>query len=401
MKPLVINGPTEEEKNEERSVIEKQLKELIEVKTQANFEFVQQILLNLFPNFMEGLGRARKTSRGVLRQWEQRIAQQPRYGTSYFRRYTSGCVSSTEVPDQPTLQYIHDINRKGFEPKDFERLYLDSYQKLTNDLNRFVQFSGLLSKELASKVCDCMLEWMCDRKHWRVWEHEDEYVRDLMGDVKNIIDNAGQFEFTQASIKFHQDTDEETESSEKEEIKKRLEKLVSKDVIVAMFYTDYVVEYILGKTEAKTLLATTFRERFLSNKEVVWEEAKGRRVYLSWILRVLKYNKDYESIREQVTKSVAEGVEVDKSGEFVESVVISLVRYQYPVGKPDLIERYEFHIDKGENQKTYNMDMLLPLILRQKGHKFKDPVSVKAYEILLKEYADELKVTESQVNTKE
>ncbi len=389
-----IKEPTEEEKNETKSAIESKLKGLIEIKTETRFELVQQVLLDLFPNFMEGLGGpAQRMNRREPQKWGQSIALKPGYGTPYFRRYTSGCVPSTEVPDQPTLQYIRDINRKGFEQKDFERRYLDSYQKLTNDINRFVQFSELLSWKLALKVCDCMLDWMCDRQHWRVWEREKEYVSAVMGDVKCIIDNAGRFEFARDWRRSPPTTRETTELQKW--ATGWLKKLVSKDVIVAIEYARYVAKDALGETESKTLLGTALKENFLSNKEAVWEKARGHHVYLSWILGTLKYNNDYESIREQVTKDVMERVGGDESGEFLESVVMSLVHYQYPAGKPDLIEGYEFHVKKGENQKTYDMDMLLPLIARWKGHKFKDPVSAKAYETLLKEYAEELKVQSS------
>jgi hypothetical protein len=378
-----INEPTDEEKNEAKNAIESKLRELLETKTETRFKLVQRILLNLFPNFMKGLGGlAQSLTQREPKLWGQSIALKPGYGVSYFRRYTSGRVPSTEVPDQPTLRYIHDIRKKGFKQKDFEQHYLDSHKKLTNDLNRFVQFSELLPNELAMEVCDCMLEWICERQHWKVWDHEEQYVLAMMGDIKRIIDSAGQFGFARDHRRHT--------PSKGEWATDWLGKLVSKDIIVAIEYAAYVAKNELGEKETKTLLGTALKDKFFEDKETIWEKVKGHRIHLGRVLGALKYNDDYESIREQVTKSVLERIEAEKSSEFLESVVISLVRYQYPAGRPDFIDGYEFHVDKEENQKTYDMNMLLPLIKRCKGREFKDPVSAKAYEHLLKAYAEEL-----------
>jgi hypothetical protein len=379
-----IGEPTKEEENEEKRISENQLKELIEVKTQAHFELVQNVLSGLFPNFMK---ISRKLSRREPQEWEQRISQKPRYGTSYFTRYTLGCVPNKEVPDQPTLRYIRDINKNGFQKKEFEQKYLNSFEKLTNDCNRFVQFSGLLPKKLAQEVCDCILDWMCDRQHWSVWELEDEYTSAVMEDVKRIMNNAGQLEYARDLRDLSLTSEETTKLNEW--AKNKLKELISKDIIVAIAYARYAKD-ILGEKEARILLGTTLKERFFSNEDAIWEKAEGCRNYLGWILGVLQYNEDYENIREQVTGSALKKTENDKSGKFAESLVISLVVYHYPAGKPDLIDRYEFHINKEENQKTYDMDMLLPLIAKWKERKFKDPVAAKAYEYLLKEYAKEL-----------
>lgn len=294
-----------------------------------------------------------------------------------------------EALDQPTLQYIRDIGKNSFEKKEFEQRYLNSHRKLTNDLNRFVQFSDRLSQKLAREVCDCMLNWMCDREHWSVWEQEEEYVSALMIDVKRIMDNACQFEFAQARREAQQDNI--LEENLKEWATERLTELASRDVIVAIMYARYVGKDILGETEMKGLLGVALKENFLSNKDAIWEKVVGGRVYLSLVLGVLKYNDDYESIREQVTESVMERAKVDKSGEIAGSVVMSLLNYKYRAGRPDLIDGYEFSMNKAENQKTFNMDMLLPVIEGWKGRKFEDAVVAKSYEFLIKEYDEELK----------
>ncbi len=385
-----ITEPTDVEKEEARSTIEEKLRELLKIKTKARLKLVQQVLISLFPKFgMWWAELAEWMPRGEPQVWEQSISLKPGYGSSYFSRYFSGCISSTEVPDQPTLQYIRDISNSSFQQKEFEQRYLDSNQKLKNNLNRFVQFSGLLTQELAQEVCDCMLDWMCDREHWNVWEQEDEYVSAGMINVKSIMYNAGQFEFAQARRKARRSSEQATNS--KEWYKDRLENLLSKDVIVAQEFADVVVKDLLGDRETKEIVGAICTRNFLSKQKGFWEQAKGKTYYLGWILDALKYNDDYESIRDQVTESILEIAEADKSGESAGSVVISLVHYKYPAGRPDLVEGYEFSVNKLENQGTFNMDKLLPLIAGWEGRKYEDPVSAKAYEFLVKEYAEELK----------
>ena len=385
-----IKEPTEDEKADTKNEIESRIRELIELKTKKRLELVRQVLFELFPNFMKSFGDiGHLMSHREPLPWEQRIAGEFNFGTPYFSRYFSGCVPITEVPDQPTLQYIREIEKNGLKQEEFQQRYLDSYQKLTNDLSKFVWFSGLLSQKLAQDVCDCMLNWMCDREHWSVWEQEEKYVSAVMIDVKLIMDNAGQFEFTQDRIKALQGDIQKANLTEWAE--ERLKELVSKDVIVAIMYARYVAKDILGENEAKTLLGQSLKEKFLSKKEAIWEKVKGGRYYLSLVLGALKYNEDYDSIREKVTESVLEIAKADKSGEIVGSVVISLVDCKYPAGRPDLIEGYEFRVNKAKNQKTFNMDMLLTLIVEWKERKFEDAVAAKAYEFLIKEYAEELK----------
>ena len=386
-----ITNPNEEEKQEAKTEIEKKLRELIEIKTKPRLELVQQVLLGLFPNFMKGLrGLEQWMTRGEPQQWEQCIALQPNYGISYFRRYMSGCVPSTEVPDQPILQYIRNITDNDFEPKEFQQQYLDSGHKLTNDLNRFVQFSGLLSEELASKVCDCILDWMCDRQHWTVSGQEEEYVSWVMTDVKSIVESAGQFELPLARRQISHYRQRTRDLSQW--AKERLKSIVSRDAIVAIQFSNYVGMGLMGERDAKGSLGTLLKADFLDRQEAFWESAKGKRYYMGWLLGALKYNDDYETIREQVTESVLKIVEADMSDEFAGGVIMSLVDYRYSAGKPDLVEGYEISVNEQANQQKFDMDMLLPVLKQWEDRKFSDQVVSKAFEHLMAAYAEETKV---------
>lgn len=384
--------PTEKEKNTAAADTKEQLKGLLSVPTKSRLELVTQVLIDLFPKFgkrYEGL--AEFVCRQEPQVWEQRISTDARNGSSYLKCYFFGGVPSGEVADQPTLQYIRNIIDNGFEQKEFERRYLDSIKKLTNDCNRFVYFSKLLPIKLTRDVCDCMLDWMCDREHWSVWEQEEEYVSDVMGDIRQILSNAGEYEYVQARKK-SLSAISETNATEGLEIwlKDKLKKLVVKDIVVAIGLGVIFFDRRMVEIEVKPLLGRILKEEFLNNKEAIWGKVKGWRTFLRNVLEVLKYNDDYESIRDLITSSVVERAGDDKSGEFKTSIVMSLVHYSYPAGNPDLVEGYKFSVKKAENQETYNMEMILPLIVGWEGQKFEDPVSAKAYEFLLKEYAEEL-----------
>jgi len=384
-----MSEPKEEEKSEQRGVIEKKLSELVEIKTKSRVELVQHILLDLFPSFMKGLGGlAQRMTRAEPQLWEQSISLEPRYGTPYFRRYFSGRVPSTEVPDQPILQYIHKIKKNGFEKKDFDQQYLDSYQKLTNELNKFVQFSALLTKDISRDLCDFILDWMCEREHWDIWEQKHEFTSSIMSDISLIVKRAGQFEFSVNRRKARLNHLETTDSEEW--AKGQLEKLVSKDAIVAIDFEGYVAKKLLVKNDSKTLLGIGLKRLFIDKNDVFWSHAKGNKVYLTWLLAVLKYNDDYEGIREQVTESCLKRAQSDQSEDTAVSLIVSLVSYMYPSGRPDLIDAYEFSVKKDENKKTFNMEMVLPVLKLWKDRKFSDKVASKAFEHLTSAYSEEM-----------
>lgn len=388
--PLVFKDINDDKKKELCDSIENILKGRISVKTEERFELVRQVLIDLFPNFMEGLGGiAKKMTRREPLPWEQRLSFNPLYGVSYFKRFKSGYISKKEISDQPILQYIKKIKCTGFEKSEFEEKYLDSFQKLTSDINHFKQFSGLLTRDLAIEVCDCILDWMCDRQHWNVWDPIDQYPPSVMSDVKAIIEDAGQFDFN-PSLKRKNQLPGTTKNLHKW-ITEKLEALLARDVIVAYNFIHYVAIYQLEENIIKAIAGKITKTDFFNEHSSLWEKTKGPYNHLSLVLEMLNYNDDYDEMRDEVTKIVFEKTKSDKSKGLISNVVISLVHFSSPAGRPDLIDQYEFSVNKSENNKTYTMEMLFPLMKSWKNHEFKDPVVGKAFKHLLREYANELK----------
>ena len=142
--------------------------------------------------------------------------------------------------------------------------------------------------------------------------------------------------------------------------------------------------------EVNEIEVSILLNNFLSIVNII-VSINGDRNYLSHFLEVLKYNTDYQEIRDQVTNLVVEKIQSNEPEELESSVVISLVHFGYPAGRPDLIDQYEFSVNKSENNKTYSMETLFPLIKSWKNQEFNDPVVAKAFKHLLREYANELK----------
>ena len=174
-------------------------------------------------------------------------------------------------------------------------------------------------------------------------------------------------------------------------ITEKLETLVVKDMIVAYNFIHYVANYHLEENIIKEIAGKITKANFLNVHSSLWEKIKGSYNHLRLVLEMLKYNDGYDEIRDQVTNLVVEKIQANEPEELESSVVISLVLFSYPAGRPDLIDQYEFSVNKSENNKTYSMETLFPLIKSWKNQEFKDPVVAKAFKHLLREYANELK----------
>jgi hypothetical protein len=387
--PLAFKDLNDDEKKEVRDATEGLLKGRISVKTETRFELVRQVLLGLFPNFMKGLGGlAEDMTRSEPQAWEQRLGFNPLYGVSYFERFKTGRVSKNEVSDQSILRYIQEIRRTGFDKSTFQEKFLDSFQKLNNDMNRFKQFSGLLTRDLAIEICDCILDWMCDREHWSVWDPIDQYPSSVMPDVKAIIEEAGQFYFERAARRTKQAPG--TTKNLRKWITEKLEALVVRDVIVAHNFIHSVAKWQLDENIIRAIVGKTTKAQFLDEHSSLWDKISSHN-HLCLVLEMLKYNDDYEEVRDEVTKLVFEKTKSDNSKGLMSNVIMSLVHFSHPASRPNLFDQYEFSVNKSENSESYDMTVLFPLIKAWKNHQFKDPVVAKAFEHLLSEYADELK----------
>lgn len=342
----------------------------------------------LFPEFRSAVNMATSLTRSHVHAWSQELACGGYSGRDYFNRFVAGRVAEDELKDQPTLQYMRKIMDKGYDRAEFEEKYLASFEKVSGSLEKFVQFAGLISEEIAYLICDTMLEWMCDRQHWRVSDQEDNYLSNLMGAVKNIIDRSGQYERAQARNEARRGRKQAINRDEW--VQGHLEELARRDAIVAIEYGKCVAGELLGEAETRALLGRIFKEELLAKQESFWSQVQWQKSYMRILLWALEGNDDYESIRNLITESLLKKANADKSGFFAESIVMSLVHFACSAARPDLIETYSFSVNKEENERTFNMEILLPVVSEWNGQQFKDQVAAKAFEHLTRAYADEI-----------
>ena len=101
------------------------------------------------------------------------------------------------------------------------------------------------------------------------------------------------------------------------------------------------------------------------------------------MLHALKLDPDYDTIRRKVTLFVLEAMKADESGAFSSGVIMSLFASES--------RGRQSGVEKEENARTYDMDILLPEIARLPGRPLSDPAAVEGLQQLLAAYAEELK----------
>jgi energy-coupling factor transporter ATP-binding protein EcfA2 len=377
----------EDKKKELLESIEGTLKERLSVKTDDRFKLVRQVLNDLFPYFIGELGGlATYMARNEPQAWEQRLCFNLLEGVSYFERYKSGRIPQDIVSDQYILQYIKKIEKGGFQRKEFEEKFLDSLEKLTNDINRFKQFNAILSRDIAIEICDCILDWICNREHWKVWDPIYEYPSSVMSNIKEILDKAGAFHRQQLWKRngFSPEKDKRLD----EWITIKLKVLLEKDLIVAYYFIHGIAKEHLDENIINEIAGNIAKTRFLGSSNSLWDQIKGSIWYLSYVLKMLKANKDYSLIRDDVTNIIIKKVQSDDNNEELKSsIIISLICQG---NRPDSDNPSGIFVNKENNKIVYNMSILLPLVASWKENDFNDPEVKDACKRLLKAYEDEI-----------
>ncbi|MBE0536384.1 MAG: AAA family ATPase [Phycisphaerae bacterium] len=381
----------EEEKQATKVGIERKLKRLLKVRTERRFDLVTEVVRSLFPEFMTGLsGFPDSLPRRQVVEWEQSIAFYRGFEQApYFRKYVCGCVPREQVADQPTLQFIRHIMDAGFDRDQFEARYLTSYDKQTKDINTFVRFSGLLDWDMSQQVCECMLDWFCVREHWKIWPADEDYVKSMMVDVASIIENAGQFAFSQARRKAIRPASRR--GNKESWAKEQLESLARRDLVVAYYFSLHAAAF-LQEGEAIRICLEAFKDVFLGNKGDAWRQFSGKPYYLKAVIQMINVAEGYECIRDKVTEAVGEQADEDESGDFSDQVIIALAEETL---RPDSTT-YAFHVEKAKNQKAFNMEKLMPRIKGWMSRPCKDAVAAKALEALGKAYVEELRAIQDE-----
>lgn len=357
--------------------LKRRLSECIQSKGSTDREGVIDAVSRLFPAF---LAKTEGPGRGWMNkplEWSQKIASVPKHGRTYLERFFAGVVPEDDIPDQPTIRYIRKIMRGNFDGKEFESLYLDSHEKLTGLLNKFVQFAGLLSRNVAYQVCDNMLAWLAKPESANLWPEPERFVMDVMPDVISIITLSGTPDKDVLAITQQQ-------PQEKDWFGEKIEQYGGNAPFVAIDLTEYAIKDGLANQEHVNRLCMCLRREFVVGGRTFLPMLLFCRYSLGWFLESLKKCADYGSFRTQLTEKLISEADKDTSGELRERIILSLVGVSWPAGSRNPpIESYTISVDKQKNEQTYDMGLLLPVLKKWRSVRCTDQVAEAALSYLV------------------
>jgi len=358
-------------------------------------EAVLSVIKQLFPAFASHIGDGRGGS--DVPHWRQGIGYRPPSGRPYIERFLSGCLAEGEIPDQPTLQFIRHIMQNQIDKSTFQSMYLDSREKLTGSMSRFVQFSGLLSLDKALEVCNVIVEWVAEPAHARQWHTPRDYPRDMMGDVYEIIMRSDD-----RSLRQFLDSQRRYETRERQ-ITSWLEANIAQYATTALALVGALLELFAtpgnwnkwagSENIVKDLwrrFACELRDAFVLGDTPLPSYFTADLLAIRRLVHALRSADDYASFRSRLTRKLVDQADNDKTNGLKASVVFSLVEYERSVTKEECVaEQYVFGVNKEANDILFDIPLIMGALRRWSGTVLPDPVAQKAFDKLLTEYKTE------------
>ena len=310
--------------------------------------------------------------------WSQRICCRPNHGGTYLERFFAGCVPPSNIPDQPTLQFIRRLNRDSFDEAKFIEKYLSSGEKLTGKLNKFVQFAGLILKNASWQVCDTMLEWLALPDNAAMVQPDFGNYQGLMVDVVSILRDAGQG----CSIsKWLGRSGRKVEDW----IVEKVRQYAGPAPFVAIELVEYACHqsFSLAQPGVRNELADCLFREYVEGERVFLPVLGQSRYSLLRLMDALVKANSYPEAKDRLTDKLIHEADSDETQHLKSQVFISLVRITHPVGESETLDGYEFSVDESSNERMYAMDVLRQAIVRWKMAPLQDKVADKAREHFL------------------
>jgi len=364
--------------------LKQRLIERIEGKDPARYEIVKDFVCELFPFFGVKLEASMSSymTHSSTPQLSQKISLRPNHGADYIERFFAGEVPEGDIPDQPTLQYIHQTTHAGFNVHTFESLYLDSQEKLTGPLNKLVQFSGLISHRLAFKICETIFDWIADPEHAKEWPEPEMYIYDVLPVVFNIIDNVGSKQ--RIPGRDNGVADERLKwLTETVQIYTRKNPLLSTAIV-----KDAIKKGYKGSDKLPKVLLEHFEAGFLKEEErFLLPAVSVSRYALAWLLNRLSIYEGYENFRTELTQKLISEANYDKTNKLKERIVMSLVSTSHPARSGEIpIESYRFSVEKQTNERNYDMNLIIPALKKWHTVNWSEEIAKRVFSLLKKEY---------------
>jgi len=352
-------------------------------------ETVLSALEQLFPGFGSRIGK----DWGEPSDWDQGIAYSPGLGRPYVERFLSGCLAEGELPDQPTLQLIRRITRDGFDKLTFQSMYLESYEKLTGPLNKFVQFAGLLSLDKALQACDAIMAWVAVPAHAVQRPRPHDYYLNMMSDVYHII---GGSDARLARRVGHQvDWVQSREGRIVAWLQAKIDEYAPSEWAIPEALLRLVAPSASGPWSLPSGTAKELRQRFAERLRETYVKGdhsllctvgESLSTFHSFMNAILAHN-DYKGFRPQFTHKLVDQADADATDRLKVNIVLHLVNYQRPItGRESAPEDYTFSVKKELNSEVFDMNPVLPALERWAGVPLPDPVAQRAFEELRRVY---------------
>lgn len=381
--PVIANAPQSQDDtvNEYAKQLQLQLMQRIRSKDPARYEIVKEAVCKLFPVFADKLRASARPSVHTP-EWSQKVALRSNHGADYIERFFAGSVPEGDIRDQPTLQYIRRMTGAGFNVREFESLYLDSTDKLTGPFNKIVQFAGLIPHRLAYSICEAILEWIAEPKHAECWPEPERFLQEVLPNVFAILDNAGRRERESITV-------DNTFADEREKwLNKMVDLLAYKTPLLATFLVQGSIEKgYKGADRLPNKLLGHIKAAFVQSKQKLLPSLAISRSALVWLLDGLGKYDGYHEIKAGLTESIIAEADHELGTDLRERIVFSLVSWTTPSRRREIRpEEYQISVLKEDNQRRFDMDLIMEALRRWYTVKWTDDLAGRAFSLLWSTY---------------
>jgi len=354
-------------------------------------EAVLTSLGRLFPALASRIGSALGSNESP--HWGQGVGYCPRSGRPYLERFLCGCLAVGEVPDQPTLQFIKQVAKHGLDEPSFQTMYLDSMEKLTGPLNKFVQFAGLLSLDKALRACDVIVAWAATPGHALQWASPHDCYLSMMVDVHHIIGRSDAClpQRIEDTVNVHETREQRIVAWLEAKIDEYGPKAWAVPEALLRLVTPSASDSWSLRADTATALwhrlAEVLRQTFVEREHPMLGAVAEERFAIYGFLHALRVHKDYADFRTVFTRKMVEQADADTTHRLKASLIISLVSSQHPATDGECpADAYTFSVQKKENEKGFDMTLVLPALMRWAGLALPDPVAGRAFDVLKEAY---------------
>jgi len=346
---------------------------------------VHGALAHLFPAFALKIGDPSSPPPRIL-QWEQRIADND---TPYFERFLFGRVMQDDTADQPTLQYIRRITSGPVVRSECEAMFLATAEKQTGILNKLVQFAALLTLDRALEIGRIIVDWIAVPEHVeRLDQAPAQYRNTMCANILHLLGRAGEHDHRAKRTRlpsFYED---------KEQLVVDWVGTIIDDyagvtwqvpwALMGLLQRDRGSEWGLSRGSINDLAGRMAKE--LVEKYVMGDSSMATALDTSLemnceFLRLLAFHPRHDQHRTELTGQLVREAGSDASLRLRSAIIWTLIECRQQASSP---AETECVVKSEENDRRYDMAVLVPALERWRGHSPLEPMVNAALMAVLK-----------------